>query len=216
MSNARTQAKERPPSVYRLAIAAVFAVLIAFTAGALADNIERNVGGYKIHWSDGAGGGPGYVTLVDHTGPRWPVYAAAIEWDYAGHLNVIYRADDCGGNGHCVGVNNYKFEKPCGEVGGKAILVYPLFGWPAHLDSDTEVDLNQRCADDVGEQYADRDRRVITCQEEGHVMGLDHDYAAGINNTCMAAHADEIKQATNKPRQHDFVQLDDVIYDHRD
>jgi hypothetical protein len=200
----------------RIAVIAVLAIFGGLGASALADNIERNFSNSRIHWSDESGT-RAWVTLVDKTGPNWPVFAAAITWDNAGRLDVTYRSSDCGGNGHCVEVDNPSFSNfTCRERPGEAVLVYPAFGTPAHLTADTRVRLNQKCADNQGEQFTDSDRRVVTCQEEGHVLGIDHDYAAGHHNTCMAATRDNFDHAVTTPRQHDFQMLDDVIYTHND
>jgi len=189
------------------ALVAAAASLTTLLAMALAP--AANAGhayGSWVHWSDGAGGGPGYVTLVDYTGDQWPVYSAAIEWDRPDPLNVIYRNGSCGGFGHCVAVRAEQFALACGERAGQTILIRD----GNHLSADTHVRLNTRCND-----RADREQRVITCHEEGHVMGLGEQPESLEGDTCMGAQAGELGQATDKPGPHDFGAIRN-IYGHQD
>jgi hypothetical protein len=165
----------------------------------------------QAHWSDG-NGSQAWVTLIDNTGSNWLVYAAAIEWDYAGRIDIIYRSSDCGGYGHCVSVNNSHFSGyTCHERPG---YVAPSYS-NGHFDGDTVLRLNQDC---VGNGWGDRDRRVITCQEEGHVAGVGHSPPSTHNETCMAWQGlgYDIDDWRAFPRHHDFVWLDEDIYTHND
>lgn len=165
----------------------------------------------KGHWSDGSGT-RAWVTLVDKTGPNWPVFAAAIEWDNAGRIDVTYRSGDCGGNGHCVSVDTWDPGVGC-RTANSSFAYTPAYGGN-HLQGDTFIALNKACA--TNDNFTNGDRRVITCQEEGHVLGLAHALNASHHDTCMAATGDDFDHADNTPQQHDFVMLDDVIYDHND
>jgi hypothetical protein len=201
-----------------LAVGTVVALALLLATVASASNIFRDPSdGRIVHWSDGSRS-QAWVTIVDHTGPNWPVYAPAIDWDNAGHINVTYYSNSCNGNDHCVGVNNFDFNQNCRDRGGNTINVWSHSG-QAHMTGDTHIDLNQRCADNVGEQYTDSNRKVITCHEEGHAIGsLANAVNASYRDTCMAATGGNFDQsdASRTGQQHDFVMLDDEIYDHND
>jgi hypothetical protein len=182
-----------------------------------ANNIERTNGAAKIiHWTTD-GRNLAWETLVDHTGSNWRVYAAALDWAYAGHVNITYYPNSCNGNGHCVAVNNHDFGQNCRDNAAATHKFVQTSG-QAHMTSDTEIVFNQRCADNVGEQYTDGNRQVIVCHEEGHSLGLDEAPNASYRDTCMAATGGNFDKsdASRTGEHHDFVMLDDEIYDHND
>lgn len=188
---------------------ALFGVLMAcvpltFLVGrGFADNYY----GGPYHWGDGAGG-MARVTIVDYTGPQWPVYVAHAEWDFAGRLDVDYHADTCGGREHCVGMAvSHNFTLPCRENGGNATLIPNQAG--THLSDESFARFNSRCAADG---YTNRDRRALACEEMGHLLGLDH--GGDPAYTCMAS--GWIIHLEETPREHDFFVLDERLYDHND
>lgn len=194
--------------------AALIAAVLAFAAIVAPSGASNNLG---VHWSDG-NDNMAHVTLVDGTGPAWPVFAAAIEWDNAGRINVIYRSNGCGGNGHCVNVNAEEFQSGCHNLPAETIIV-TQGGGSNHLDGDTRVRLNNKCKNDADHgQHSTQDLRVLTCHEEGHVLGLAHELDSSFaNDTCMyVIPGQQFQQGEETPRQHDFVMLDDNIYDHND
>jgi hypothetical protein len=182
-------------------------VLVACAALAAPAQADHRLYGWQ-HWSDGAGGGPGYVTIADYTGSQWPVYSAAIEWDRAASLNMVYQSGGCGGYGHCIGVRAYEFSQSCATYAG----YFQAYGNSngTHYGDSSYVRFNTRCND-----RADREQRVITCHELGHVSSLGEENEAFEGQTCMAAQAGELGQASHTPRAHDFEAIANV-YGHAD
>lgn len=169
----------------------------------------------KYHWHDGADNMP-VLTFVDHTGPAWPVHAAADEWDFAGRIDVDYRVDTCNSKPHCVGVsvipgNNDPVigDDTCSSHGGYFLPIFNQAG--THYDDDSFVRFNHKCGND---NFGDRDRRALACEEEGHAVGLDHADSSLRNETCMAS--GNINTLHHKPRSHDFGMADNEIYNHND
>ena len=164
------------------------------------------------HWSDGTGT-TAHVTIVDHTPAGWPVYAAFTNWDFLGHLSIAYRYGDCGGLVHCVGVTSASFPNwNCHDNPGYATLVPNGNG---HEDSTSSIRLNDDCLNN----WSTANRKVITCQEQAHIYGAGHEYESLKDQTCMATPTNStynIDSWVNTPRSHDFVELDDNIYNHND
>lgn len=126
----------RASSVRRRRTAAALAVLAtAFLALAIGSASATNRLNPNDHWSDGSGN-TAWVTLVDKTGPNWPVGAAAIEWDNAGRIDVIWRLDTCGGFGHCVSVDKWDPGVGCRTPNSSFASLSNSSG---HLDGDTFV-----------------------------------------------------------------------------
>ena len=136
------------------------------------------------------------------------MYAAAIEWDRAASLNMVYQGGGCGGFGHCIGVRAYDFNLTCAQYAGYFKPYLNQAG--THLDEYSYVRFNTRC-----NGHADREQRVITCHELGHVAALNHEEERFEGQTCMAAQAGELSQAAAIPRGHDFEAIANV-YGHED
>lgn len=165
----------------------------------------------RTHWSDGSGS-TAWVTLIDRTPAQWPVLAAALEWDNAGRLDIIYRSNDCGGYGHCTEVRSSPFANDsCQQNPG---FVNPGFS-NDHFDGNTFVRFNDHCIN----AWTQQNRRVVVCQEEGHVAGVGHEPASYKDQTCMATPANpnyNINDWDATPRLHDFEFLDNNLYTHND
>jgi hypothetical protein len=189
----------------RLLLAALLAAVASCAAFAAPAQGSHAFNEFWAHWGDGAGNGPGYVTIADFTGAQWPVFAAAIEWDRPERLNVIYQSGGCGGFDHCIDVRAEQFAEGCSTVAGRTILVRD----GNHIGgANSRVRLNTRCND-----RADREQRVITCHEEGHVTGLGEEPESLEAATCMGAQAGQLGQASHLPRQHDRDAIQN-IYNH--
>jgi hypothetical protein len=162
------------------------------------------------HWADG-GGGPGYVNVVDNTAV-WPVKPAVDEWDHAGRLQANYRTA-CQGAGHCVGLSavSYLGGFTCHELQGVTVTAANSNN---HLLTQTFIEINNHCRSDP-HNHPNSELRVITCHEIGHALSLAH-VAADQHSTCMANGTMLSPPQSNTPRQHDFVMLDDNMYDHTD
>jgi hypothetical protein len=192
--------------------AAVLAVLTVVTSAAIATEghaTNRLPGGQ--HWGQGNLSRE-YVTIVDYTPSQWPVYAAAIKWDEAPKIDVVYQYGGCAGSyGHCIGVRvmaEGEYPYTCAQSGGYAVVT-PYSSSNNHIDPDRSyIRFNHACG---GSNWTDRDRRALACEEEGHIIGLDH-AASNLNNeTCMASGT--ISQLKEVPRPHDFGEVDG-IYTH--
>lgn len=162
------------------------------------------------HTGNDGGSGPGYVNIVDHTGPAWPVYAAALTWDRADRLDVDYRGDTCGGRAHCVGIDAYDVDFSCPERNGRTVLIWN--GNTGHISEETHVRLNRNCVNN----HSYRELRVITCHEEGHVIGLNEEFEERLKDeTCMTT-GTALAFTEETPRAHDFDILDRRLHGHDD
>lgn len=183
------------------------AVIVAIVALAAPLLVTDSVAGNRLgrHWDDGSLSRE-YVTLVDYTPSGWPVYAAAINWDAAPRLDVVYKYGTCSGSyGHCVDVrliSQSDYGDTCVQSGGFAYVP----GSPHILDT-AYIRLNTACG---GSGFDNRDRQALACEEEGHILGLDHDFAYR-STTCMGS--GRIDTLDHTPRQHDFDELN-AIYLH--
>jgi hypothetical protein len=139
-------------------------------------------------------------------GDAWAVYAAHLEWDNAGHIDVDYHADNCGARKHCVGVDSYFFGTGCQH---RAFWVGTEQA-NNHFD-DAAIRLNAECK--ANHTYPEL--RAIVCQEEGNVLGLADEPESLRQETCMGD-GGPLSSTEETPRHHDFVMLDDHIYDHND
>lgn len=122
-----SNAKPEKPKIRRRS-AVLGALISLFLVSALAAEVVY--AGNRIrdgrHWADGSLSRE-FVTIVDNTGSAWPVYAAAIEWDKAPKLDVVYQYGSCGGSpGNCIGVkvlpaSEYPYgDGSCAGSGGSA------------------------------------------------------------------------------------------------
>lgn len=163
------------------------------------------------HWSD-ENGSKAFVTIVDKTGPQWPVQASALEWAKSQKLAVVYRYNDCAGFGHCVSVDESSFAGyTCDQNPG---VTYTPQDGSRHLTQSTFTLFNSKCND-----RSDYVQRVMTCHEEGHIMGLGEEEQSLRQETCMAQaqlNHPPFAEWSNKPRAHDFATLDTIMYTHGD
>lgn len=183
-------------------LALVLLVAVAYATNRISDG---------RHWGEGNLSRE-YVTIVDHTGPKWPVYSAAIKWDEAPRIDIVWKADTCSGSyGHCIGVrvisaDDYGYS--CTTSGGFAVVAR-ISSTNNHIDEDESyIRFNGDCGRDA---FTNRDRRALACEEEGHMIGLDHANSDLNDLTCMAS--GRIDRLDDTPRQHDFELVDD-IYTH--
>ncbi|MDP9069269.1 MAG: hypothetical protein M3N53_13120 [Actinomycetota bacterium] len=193
---------------------AVVGILMVLSVSALA--IDAVYATNRIsdgrHWGQGSLSRE-FVTIVDNTDSKWPVYAAALKWDEAPKIDVVYKYGTCSGSyGHCVGVgvisaSQYPYGG-CLDSGGYAV-VSPYSSSNNHINPDESfIRFNGDCGRDA---FTNRDRRALACEEEGHMIGLDHANYDLYSSTCMAS--GPITRLKETPRQHDF-DLVDSIYTH--
>src|SRR5205085_4953075 len=87
-------------------VAVAWALLVvAFSSGAASATTHG-------HWNDLETEFPrGYAYIQDLTPAAWPVYTAAIDWDRASKLDLVYRS---GANGcvHCIPFDDVPIDEP--------------------------------------------------------------------------------------------------------
>lgn len=172
-----------------LAAAAVGAVAgsasAAPTAPARASADEQSIGHFA-----GRPGERRVVDVVDHTGPAWPVRAAAQAWNRSSSVTYRYAAG-CADATRCVQV----WEGRYGQTGWKG-LTTTYTDRSGTFAAPTVVKLN--------DSYPSTppDRRATVCQELGHALGLGHSASA---TSCM----NETAPATT-PDAGDFARLDAI------
>jgi hypothetical protein len=193
----------RPARWRIVAAGSVIALVISALAADMVSGTNRLPGGQ--HWGDGSLSRE-YVTIVDYTPSGWPVFAAAINWDAAPRIDIVYRYGSCGSPGHCIGVRlTSTWPYTCAQSGGYAV-VRPQSASNNHIDPDTSyIRFNDRCG---GSSWTNRDRQALACEEEGHIIGLDHASPDLNGSTCMAS--GRIDQLHHTPRQHDFDMLSSI------
>jgi len=158
------------------------------------------------HFSDNPGSYAN-VWIVDHTGPNWPIYDAAVSWTGGGR-GVTYTS---GSNCPDACIDLYARDLgTCSGTGGTTYGVTILAYNGAHLSGQTEVRVNQTCVNALN----DAGRREIACHEEGHGTGALADGRPHSALSCMR------EGYVNGPLQrfpddHDFGALRQM-YDHND
>ena len=184
--------RRRPPA--RLATVASIILALCMPASASANHAF----GGLWHMSDlNLGHAERHVHFDDRTDSTWPVGAAADSWNNSSKLYVTRLG--CPGTFeycppvHQVNNNNYK---------GLAVLTPNAAGTHITRDQDkTYINLSNITPSSQ--------RRFVACQEEGHILGLDH--RASQVNSCMW----DGSPFYSLPDGHDFSALFNV-YDHND
>lgn len=181
-------------------------VVLGLPAVVFADNVLRNQNGNLLHWrdDDSAGFPRGFLYWVDRTGPRWPVFSSAIEWDRAPRVDAVYRTS-CPGR-HCVGVSTADLGQ-CRTVPRLLGRTFTPSFAGGHLRGSTRVQFNGNC----GDQLNRAQRRMVACHELGHSLGLAH-YVFSAPSTCMRSSFPAILV----PRAHDYRMLNERLYNHDD
>lgn len=125
---------------------ATFVMLAMSTGSPAAANHWNHDPGHNVHWANSSPSFPrGYVYWADLTGPQWPVYSAAIEWDRSTKLDAVYvgPSASCPSTPHCVTVRQTALGATCsGTLGQTNVSYYPATG---HLETSTRVDLSSAC-----------------------------------------------------------------------
>lgn len=153
-------------------------------------------GGYHV---DRRGTSLAQVYYVDGTGPAWPVNASTAKWNESTRVKSYY-VPYGGGCPRYLCVSVYEINADNGYHGYATYNVDPASG---HVNW-AYIDLNNFYPIDAA------GRRHTTCQEQGHVLGLNHQYPApGAPTTCM----DDSRLDTQYPNNHDYYQLT-LIYNH--
>lgn len=153
----------------RIRIFAVLAAVFAFMfTGSVA--VASSFG----HWDDNEPGYPrGYAFIKDTSAAAWPVYTAAISWDQAAKLDLIYQTG-AGGCGHCVPFESVAM----GGAGCSPVAGETSFGLSGVHLVNVSSRVDSGCA---GLSY--NNRLELVCHEMGHAIGLN-DRGAGAAS-CM-------------------------------
>jgi hypothetical protein len=178
----------------RRRLSAVFVVALLAVAGlatgaapAVASNLE---GGHWAH--DGLA--HSQIYFVDHTGAFWPVTSATYKWNEARGVDSYYVTRCPSSRLHCTDV--YEFNDPSQTFYGETFL--PLTDGNGHFRWNAAVYLNDATV------HNSTQARKTTCQELGHVLGLDHQYT---NTTCMMQGDAIALHISVTPNAHDFDML---------
>lgn len=185
------------------------AALLTFPLISLADHRLANKG----HWSR-HGHPQAHMDVVDRTGNAWPVYASQIRWnEVTNGISAQYASNGSQCAHHCVGVavlrpaeDPYNIMYPdCRGSAGYATVGGPFVGAQDHFNEKVRIRYNQSCAS----RLTRRDRRALTCQEQGHALGLTHRNSP---DSCMFQ---DPTRADRAPDEHDRHTLNQNIYDHQ-
>jgi hypothetical protein len=139
------------------------------------------------------------VYFIDGTGPAWPVSASTSKWNESTRVKSYYlrSGSSCP---HYLCASVYEVNYDSGYIGYTTVNYNTTTG---HLNW-AYINLNNYYPVDAAAH------RHTACQEEGHVLGLDHQYPApGAPTTCM----DDSRLDTQLPNNHDYYQLT-LIYNH--
>lgn len=161
--------------------------------------------GSNDHWSD-QGDNRAEVTLVDHTGPSWPVAQHAGRWDnQIADLHVLYASPgNC--SKHCVSVDTSNF----GDCGFPYGMTSGGLTSSGHMTGDRQVRFNVTCVNGL----SDGGRSELTCHELGHAVGRLVDGRPHSDPTCMRGGS--INSPYERfPDGHDQAQLA-TMYSHND
>jgi hypothetical protein len=149
----------------------------------------RRCGVNQVRW---AGVYP-TVHMMDHTGSGWPVTNVVVDWDRTWAVHPVYHwhtTYNCTTN--CVHLHNANYGNTTWI--GRAVLYFSGI-----IITDALVQLNDYHADTSWE------RRVTTCHEMGHTLGLDHNL---FKTSCMYHQARS--DVTRLPASGDFRMLESI------
>lgn len=150
-------------------------ILATLTAAFLLSFISGSaVASTYSHWGDNEPGFPrGYAYIQDQTPANWPVYTAAINWDQASKLDLVYQAGTGSCPSHCVPF----VANAVGQAGCAGLLGVTTANAGTHIQS-ASVRVDSACA---GQSY--NGRLQIVCHEMGHAVGLNDRQASP---SCMS------------------------------
>lgn len=147
----------------------VLSSLLSPIAGSAPAVATPLIGGHWAH--DGLA--HSQIYFVDFTGVNWPVDVSTYKWNEAQGVDSYYVSSCPASYLHCVNVVEYS-----SYDGYYGYVYYIPYDNAGHYTTTNTVHLNNQLT------VSPEQRRSTTCQEQGHVLGLDHSTAA---DTCMLA-----------------------------
>lgn len=134
------------------------------------------------------------VYYHDQTGAAWPVNASTVKWNESTRVKSYYYPNSTNCLSFYLCAQVYEINYDSGFI-GQATVNYDT--GTGHVNW-AFIDLNNFYPVDAA------GRRHTICQEQGHVLGLGHQYPApGAPTTCM----DDSRLDTQYPNNHDYYQL---------
>ncbi|MBI3649426.1 MAG: hypothetical protein HY231_00065 [Acidobacteria bacterium] len=199
------------PKIFRRSSFAVILILLTFSAFTLITSANHSWNGY--HWARQSN--PFNLKLGDNVNSTWDPYLATTssDWTVSTVLNTTIVAGgttpkNCRPTNGRVEVCNSRY----GNTGWLGVAQVWVSG--SHITQGT-VKLNDYYFDQA-KYNTPAWRNLVTCQEVGHTLGLDHQDVNFTNpnlGTCMDYTNDP---STNQhPNQHDYDELV-TIYSHLD
>ena len=170
------------------AMAAAVLVLVALLGSPAPASASHLIGGHWAH--DGLA--HSQIYFVDHTGVNWPVTTSTYKWNEARGVDSYYVSSCPSSRLHCVNVIEYNDPND----GMYGYVFYAPYNSAGHYTTSNTVHLNN------GTDVSAAQRRSTTCQEQGHILGLDH-RASGA--TCMIQYINPTYPQV--PDSHDFSTL---------
>ena len=176
----------------KLTFGAAMVALIVGWAASSAAGWHRD----SLHLAQLNGRSQATIYFVDWTGSSWPVGASAAEWDRSSRIGVYRATGGCPTSGdYCVPVNEVNTSNYFGMTYSQANSSgqhYSRSGFYINLSNQTPL----------------HGRRSVACHEEGHALGLNHQFTT---DTCMWNN--DKTTFPNLPNGHDFAELGS-IYNH--
>lgn len=187
----------RPQLLIRSVVAAVLVLAgsLAATSPASADNVLAG----NLHW-ERFGYNNAYYYVEDFTGADWPVYASQVWWNYSANVGAYYASP---GNCPSTCVPAYEGYYGTGFYAG-------YFQWNVDGNGHFIADGVTQILYNNSYNLTSGQRRSLTCQEQGHALGLDHR-----NETIESCMWQDVGYyPSNYPDDHDYYTVDNVIYNH--
>lgn len=178
----------------------IVAICVAWAAAVIGQASPALASNYLGHHWAKDGLARSQIYFVDHTGAKWPVATVTYKWNTAHGVDSYYETSCPGGWLHCVDVYEYY-----ANDGNYGVTYWPnLWDSAGHNREGQYVMLNNATVTNATQA------RKTTCQEEGHVLGLDHQY---VTSSCMMQGDAVSWNISPYPDSHDFNELT-AIYNH--
>jgi hypothetical protein len=152
----------------------------------------------RVHW---AGTHP-TVYFIDHTGPAWPVYEAAVQWNYSTAIDAVYRSGSSGcpwSSASCVHVSENN--DPNLDCAG----IFTWVGCTRVLADGNNIIYFAESIMNNLHSHGYSENQIATCHEEGHALGLGHNW---YTSSCMYRYV--TSPTSRYPSSADYQMLDSI------